>query len=132
MNRGYKRLSRQLGLAIMLLAAPIFILSLGLLFEQSRTLIHHEVSDYISSTLNTAVQRVCYYMNTVETDAKPTNFRHMANMLSEGEQPYLHAYYVLLDGDGISVGAASATTCATAKCPAPTGVWHWSVPKTKR
>ena len=100
MNRGYKRLSRLLGLAIMLLAAPIFILSLGLLFEQSRTLIHHEVSDYISSTLNTAVQRVCYYMNTVETDAKPTNFRHMANMLSEGEQPYQHAYYVLLDGDG--------------------------------
>lgn len=100
LKRGYHRLSRQLSLGIMLLAAPIFILSLGLLFVQSRTLIHQEVSDYISSTLNTAVQRVRYYMNTVETDAKPTNFRHMANMLSEGEQPYLHAYYVLLDGDG--------------------------------
>lgn len=100
LKRGYHRLSRQLSLGIMLLAAPIFILSLGLLFVQSRTLIHQEVSDYISSTLNTAVQRVRYYMNTVETDAHPTDFSRMASMLSEGEQPCRHAYYVLLDGNG--------------------------------
>lgn len=69
MNKHYFRLSRQLSLGIMLLAAPIFILSLGVLFLHSHYLIHQEVLEYTNSTLNTALQRVGYYMNTIETAA---------------------------------------------------------------
>ena len=67
MNKGYHRLSRRLGLGVMLLAAPIFILSLGILFMQSRNLIHQEASDLSNSVLNTSLHRVRYYMNTIET-----------------------------------------------------------------
>ena len=69
MIKRYFKLSRQLGLGIMLLAAPIFILSLGVLFVQSRRIIHEEVTDAINSTLNTSLQRTCYYMKTIETAA---------------------------------------------------------------
>ena len=69
MIKRYFKLSRQLGLGIMLLAAPIFILSLGVLFMQSRYIIHQEVTDAINSTLNTSLQRTCYYMKTIETAA---------------------------------------------------------------
>lgn len=67
MNKGYHRLSRQLSLGIMLLAAPIFILSLGILFVQLRYLIHQEASECSNSALNTSLHRVRYYMNTIET-----------------------------------------------------------------
>lgn len=69
MNKRCYKLSRQLGLGIMLLAAPIFILSLGVLFVQSRSIIHEEVTDAINSTLNTSLNRLCYYMKTIETAA---------------------------------------------------------------
>ena len=69
MNKRCYKLSRQLGLGIMLLAAPIFILSLGVLFVQSRSIIHEEVTDATNSTLITSLNRLCYYMKTIETAA---------------------------------------------------------------
>ena len=69
MNKSRYRLSRQLRLGIMLLAVPIFILSLGVLFVQSRYLIHQEVSESSYSMLNTTLHRVRTYMGTIETAA---------------------------------------------------------------
>ena len=69
MNKSRYRLSRQLSLGIMLLAVPIFILSLGVLFVQSRYLIHQEVSESSYSMLNTTLHRVRTYMGTIETAA---------------------------------------------------------------
>ena len=70
MSKNRRKLSRELSMGLMLMAAPIFILSLGLLFAQSHALIHEKVSESMSSTLNTTLHRVKYYMNTVETPAR--------------------------------------------------------------
>ena len=69
MLKSPRKLSTQLSLGIMLMAIPIFILSLGLLFMQSRTLIHRQVTKCSLSTLNTALHRVRIYMGTIETAA---------------------------------------------------------------
>ena len=64
-----RSLSRELSLGIMLLAIPIFVVALGILFLQSRYLIHHEAMESSQSLLNTTLQRVQNYMQTVETAA---------------------------------------------------------------
>ena len=69
MNKSHHQLSKRLSLSIMLLAVPIFILSFGVLFEQSRHLIHEEVSECTYSMLNTTLHRVRTYMGTIETAA---------------------------------------------------------------
>ena len=70
MSKSHRKLSRELSMGLMLMAAPIFILSLGLLFAQSHALIHEKVSKSMNSTLNTTLHRVKYYMNTIETPAR--------------------------------------------------------------
>ena len=69
MLKNHRKLSRQLSLVIMLLAVPIFLLSLGALYVQSRYLIHEEVTKTSNSTLNTALHRIRNYMSTIETGA---------------------------------------------------------------
>ena len=65
-----KKLSRKLSLSLLLKAAPIFILSLGLLFWQSSYLIHKKAMEHSTSMLNTTLQHVVNYMNTIETSAQ--------------------------------------------------------------
>lgn len=60
-------MSKKLNLSILLLAIPIFLLSLGLLFLQSRRVIYQEAKECASSALNTSVQRIRNHMTTVET-----------------------------------------------------------------
>lgn len=69
MNKSHHQLSRRLSLGIMLMAVPIFILSLGVLYVQSRHLIHQEVAECSESMLNTTLHRVRTYMGTIETAA---------------------------------------------------------------
>lgn len=69
MGNSNRKLSRELSLFILILAVPIFVLSLGVLFLQSRYLIHQEVSECTNSLLNTALHRIRYYMSTIETAA---------------------------------------------------------------
>ena len=71
MSKISKSLARKLSTNIILLAMPVFILSLGLFYLQSRYLIHHEAMERSNSVLNTAIQRVSNFMNTIEnsTDA---------------------------------------------------------------
>ena len=64
-----RSLSRELSLGIMLLAIPIFVVALGIFFLQSRYLIHHEAMESSQSLLNTTLQRVQNYMQTIETAA---------------------------------------------------------------
>lgn len=61
-----KRLSTKLTLGIMLLAAPIFILALGVLYTQSRHIIREEAVGHANSMLNTTMQRVCRQLWAVE------------------------------------------------------------------
>ncbi len=46
------KLSRELSFGIMLMAAPLFVLSLGILYMQSNRLIHEEVAECSNSMLN--------------------------------------------------------------------------------
>ena len=69
MIKNRRKLSRELSLGIMLMTAPIFVLSLGLLFRQSHYLIHQEVTKCSHSILNTTMHRVRTYMSTIETAA---------------------------------------------------------------
>lgn len=70
MNKPRHSLSRRLSLGIMLMAVPIFLLSLGVYFMQSRKLFHQEATQHCYSILNTAVQLVANYMSAVENAAK--------------------------------------------------------------
>lgn len=63
------KLSRELSFGIMLMAAPLFVLSLGILYMQTNRLIHEEVAECSNSMLNATLHRVRTYMGTIETAA---------------------------------------------------------------
>ena len=60
-------LSRKLSLDIMLMAVPVFVLSLGIFYLQSRYLIRQEAIEHSNSILKTTIQCVGNYMSTIET-----------------------------------------------------------------
>lgn len=62
-----RTLSSKLSLGIVLLAIPIFVLALGILFVQSRNNIKKEATEHAQSLLNTTMQRVSRYLMAVET-----------------------------------------------------------------
>ena len=67
MSKIKNRLSRKLSIGLMLLAAPMFIVTLGLFFLQSRYLIREEAKDRSNSILKTTILSVRHYMSTIET-----------------------------------------------------------------
>ena len=69
MNRIHIRrsLSSKLSLTILLLAIPIFLLSIGILFYQSRNNIKKEAMEHAKGLLNTTMQRLDRHMMAVET-----------------------------------------------------------------
>ena len=60
------RLSSKLSVSIMLLAIPVFVLSLGIFYLQSRYLVRQEAMKHTSSILKTTVQHLDNYMNSIE------------------------------------------------------------------
>jgi signal transduction histidine kinase len=70
MIKQHHSLSRNLSLGIMLLAVPLFVLSVGLFYMQSRELIHQEASERSVSILATTTQRVANYMGALENAAR--------------------------------------------------------------
>lgn len=69
MSSRERKLSRKLSLGIILLAVPIFIMSLGGLYVQSRYLIHQETVEGGNNLLNATLYRLHNYMSTIETAA---------------------------------------------------------------
>ena len=67
MSKIKNRLSKKLSIGLMLLAAPMFIVTLGLFFLQSRYLIREEAKDRSNSILKTTILSVRHYMSTIET-----------------------------------------------------------------
>ena len=82
MSKIYRSLSRELALGVTIFAVPIFVISLGILYLQSRYLIHQEAMESAESLLNTTLKRVENYMLTVETAANAN-----AWMLEENFEP---------------------------------------------
>jgi signal transduction histidine kinase len=70
MSKISRSLSRKLSINIILLAVPIFVLSLGIFYLQSRYLIRQEAIERSNSILRTVIQRVSNYMGSIEA---PTN-----------------------------------------------------------
>ena len=67
MSKIKRSLSLKLSLGIVLLAAPTFVLALGILFLQSRYFIRQEATERATSMLSLTIQRVRNYMSAVET-----------------------------------------------------------------
>lgn len=66
-NRIRRSLSLKLSLGILLLAIPVFVISLGILFLQSRHVVRKEAMERASTVLNTTSLRVSRYLSAVKT-----------------------------------------------------------------
>ncbi len=62
-----KSFSTKLSIGILLMAVPIFFISLAVLFSQSRHIIRKEAVGRANSVLSTAMQRVYRHVTTIET-----------------------------------------------------------------
>jgi signal transduction histidine kinase len=60
-------LSLKLSLSVVLLAVVVFVVTLGVMFVQSRFMLRKDATERVTSLLNNTVLRVNSYMNTVET-----------------------------------------------------------------
>jgi len=70
MSKKRHSFARQLSISLMLMAIPIFMLSLGIFFYRSSQLIKQKTTERTVSTLNTTVQRIINYMNAIKTAAQ--------------------------------------------------------------
>ena len=59
-------LSMKLCLGILLMTVPIFLISLGVFYQQSRNILLHEAMMRVNGTLNTMMQRIVLHLTTVE------------------------------------------------------------------
>lgn len=67
MSRIPHKLSVRLSLGILLMATPVFVLSMGILYLQSRYFIRKEAMEHANSVLDSKLQRVRIFLSTVET-----------------------------------------------------------------
>ena len=97
-------LSRKLSLGILLMTIPIFMLSLGIMFVQSRNYIKSEATEHASSILNTTMQRINRYMNIVETATDINEWEVTENLQPDSLLVYSRSI-VMLNGhiDGCSI-----------------------------
>ena len=78
-----RSLSIKLGVTILLLAIPIFIASLGVMFLQSRHLVRQSAMDRAASALNVAMQRVELHLSVVETATSSNSWMAVTYMTPE-------------------------------------------------
>ena len=98
-------LAMKLSLGILLMAVPIFLLSLGILFIQSRNNVKKEAMEHANSVLNTAMQRICRFMNNVETATDINDWEVIENLDPDSILAYSRNIVVLngnIDGCSIS------------------------------
>ena len=99
-------LSWKLSLGILLMAIPIFMVSLGLLFVQSRNKVKREATKHAASVVNTTMQHITRYMNFVETATDLTAWDVIANL--QPDSLFMYSNYVVrlnshIDGCSISL-----------------------------
>jgi len=80
MNKIRKSLSLKLSINILLMAVPVFVLSLGILFLQSRRMVLIGAKDRATSVLNTTLQRTNRYLKAVETATNSNEWLIIENL----------------------------------------------------
>ena len=103
-------LSWKLSLGILLMAIPIFALSLGILFSQSKNNVKKEAMKHASSVLNTTMQRIVRSMEIVQT-ATDINDWEITEHLDPDSILACSRFIVMLNGhiDGCSVSTEPNT-----------------------
>ena len=103
-------LSWKLSLGILLMAMPIFLLSIGILYEQSKERIKEEAMEHAASVLNTQMQRIHRAMNIVETATDVNDWEVTANLDPDSILAYSR-FIVMLNSqiDGCSISAEPNT-----------------------
>ena len=103
-NHIRQSLSWKLSLGILLMAIPIFMLALGIVFVQSRNNVKREATKHAASVVNTTMQRISRYMNLVETATDLTAYDVVANLQPDSLMAYSN-YVVTHNGhiDGCSI-----------------------------
>ena len=101
-----RSLSTRLAISILLLAAPIFILSIGVLFFQSRHIIRHEAVGSAKSALNATMQRLNRNLIAIETATNTYSFFAEQQMHPDSILAITHNVVALNQHiDGCSVSA---------------------------
>ena len=103
-------LSWKLSLGILLMAMPIFLLSIGILYEQSKERIKEEAMKHAASVLNTQMQRIHRTMNIVETATDVNDWEVTAHLDPDSILSYSR-FIVMLNSqiDGCSISAEPNT-----------------------
>lgn len=103
-------LSWKLSLGILLMAIPIFALSLGILFSQSKNNVKKEAMKHAASVLNTTMQRIVRSMEIVQT-ATDINDWKITEHLDPDSILACSRFIVMLNGhiDGCSVSTEPNT-----------------------
>ena len=99
-----RSLSWKLSLGILLMAVPIFVLSLGILYAESRDNVKKEALEHANSVLSTTLERVSRYMSMVETATDVNDWAVTANLHPDSLLAYSN-FIVLMNGniDGCSI-----------------------------
>lgn len=100
-----KSFSSKISLAIIVLMVPIFVISLGVLFTQSRHMIRSEAVGRANSVLTTTMQRICRHLLTIETATNSNSWLVERSMQPEALLAYTRRIVSLnphIDGCSIS------------------------------
>lgn len=97
-------LALKLSIGILLMAVPVFLVSLGILFVQSRSNVKREAMEHANAVLSTTMQRVNRFMNNVETATNVNDWEVTANLYPDSILAYSR-FIVTLNGniDGCSI-----------------------------
>ena len=97
-------LSWKLSLGILLMAVPIFVLSLGILYAESRDNVKKEALEHANSVLSTTMERVSRYMGMIETATDINDWAVTANLHPDSLLAYSN-FIVSVNGsvDGCSI-----------------------------
>lgn len=103
-------LSWKLSLGILLMAIPIFVVSIGFLFIHSREKVKKEATMHAASVVNTTMQHITRFMDIVETATDVNDWLVIENLQPDSILAYSRNI-VVLNGhiDGCSISAEPNT-----------------------
>lgn len=97
-------LALKLNIGVLLMAVPVFLLALGVLFVESRQHIKQEAMEHATAVLSTTMQRISRYMGNVETATDINDWEVTENLNPDSLLTYSR-FIVEMNGnlDGCSI-----------------------------